>query len=107
MNPCVMKTSQLSENDFDDEFYSKECMNLMKFYKISLKELTNIKLEKESLVTKFSESYALIDSLKSKNIVLVENIKSLKNELKDSNGPFRCWIFEIIIEFLFDLRISR
>jgi hypothetical protein len=61
VNPCVMKTSQLSENDSDDEFYSKECMNLMQFYKISLKELKNIKLEKESLVTKLSESHALID----------------------------------------------
>jgi hypothetical protein len=31
-----------------------------------------------------SESHTLIESLKSKNIVLVENIKSLENELKDS-----------------------
>jgi hypothetical protein len=37
MTPFVMKTSQLSKDDLNNEFYSKECMNLMKFYKISFK----------------------------------------------------------------------
>jgi hypothetical protein len=86
-----MNTSQSFEDDSNDEYdlqmaYAelyKECMKLMKFYKISLKKLKDVKHEKESLVTKLFESHALVDSLKYKNIVLVENNKSLENELKD------------------------
>jgi peptidoglycan hydrolase CwlO-like protein len=59
-------------------------MNLSKFYKMSLKELKDAKHEKKSLVAKMSESHTLIDSLKSKNTVLIENITSLENELKES-----------------------
>jgi hypothetical protein len=56
----------------------------MKFYKISLKKLKDVKHEKKTLVIKLHESHALVDSLKYKNTVLVENNKSLENELKDS-----------------------
>jgi hypothetical protein len=51
MTPFVMNTSQLSEDDSNDGFY-KDCMNLSKFYKMSLKELKDAKHEKKSLVAK-------------------------------------------------------
>jgi len=60
-------------------------MKLMKFYKISFQKLKDLEHEKESFVIKLFESHALIDSLKSENVVLVENIKSLGNELNYSN----------------------
>lgn len=44
-----------------------------------------MKQEKESWVSQLSESRALIDSLKSKNTMLVETIKSLENKLKEYN----------------------
>jgi hypothetical protein len=55
----------------------------MKINKISRKKLNDVEHEKESLVTKLSESHAFVDPLKFENIVLVENNKSLDNELKD------------------------
>jgi hypothetical protein len=51
--------------------------------KKSLKELYDVYQGKESFVSQLSESHALIDSLKSKNTMLVETIKSLENELKE------------------------
>jgi hypothetical protein len=90
--PFVKNTSQSSEDESNDEYdlqmaYDelwKESVKLFNFYKISLKKLKDVKHEKVYLVTKLSESHTLVESLKSKNIVLVENIKSLENELKDS-----------------------
>jgi hypothetical protein len=87
-----MNTSQSSEDESNDEYdlqmaydeLYKEFMKLLNFYKISLKKLKDVKHEKESLVTKLSESNTLVESLKSGNTVFVENIKSLENDLKDS-----------------------
>jgi len=45
----------------------------MKINKISRKKLNDVEHEKESLVTKLSESHALVDPLKYEIIVLVEN----------------------------------
>jgi len=92
MTPCVMNTFQSSEDESNDEYdlqmaydeLSMESMKLLNSYKISLKKLKDVKHEKESLVTKLSESYTLVESLKFENTVLIENIKSLENELKDS-----------------------
>ena len=39
---------------------------------------------KESIVTKLSESHALIDSLKSENLVLGSKVDLLENKLKES-----------------------
>jgi len=41
-------------------------------------------MKKESLVTKLFESHALVDSLKFENNMVVENNKSLDNELQNS-----------------------
>jgi hypothetical protein len=59
-----MNISQSSQDEYDlkttyDELY-KECMKLMKFYKISLEKLKDVKHENESLVTKFYESHACL-----------------------------------------------
>jgi hypothetical protein len=43
-----------------------------------------VKQEKESLIVRLSESYALIDSLKSENIMLFDIIDTLENKLKES-----------------------
>jgi len=56
----------------------------MKINKNLCKKLDVLEHEKESLVTKLSESHALLDSLKSEITVLVENNQSLENELKGS-----------------------
>jgi hypothetical protein len=52
-----MNSSQLSEDDFDDELY-KHFMKLSKISKISDKELKEVKQEKESVVIQLSESHA-------------------------------------------------
>jgi predicted patatin/cPLA2 family phospholipase len=84
LTPFVINTSQLSDDDSNDEYdlwpmaydeLYEECMKLMKFYKISFQKLKDLEHEKESFVIKLFESHALIDSLKSENTVLVENIK--------------------------------
>jgi hypothetical protein len=59
-------------------------LKLSKIYKNSNKELKKVKQEKESLIIKLSESHALIDSLKSKNIMLFNTIDTLENKLKES-----------------------
>jgi hypothetical protein len=43
-----------------------------------------VKQEKESMIVRLSESYALIDSLKSENIMLFDIIDTLENKLKES-----------------------
>jgi hypothetical protein len=50
--------------------------------KVSHKELKNVKQEKEYLIVQLSESYVLIDYLKSKNIMLLNTIDALENKLK-------------------------
>jgi hypothetical protein len=57
---------------------------LIKISKNSNKELKKVKREKESLVIKLFESHALIDSLKSENIVLFNIIDTFENKLKES-----------------------
>jgi hypothetical protein len=57
---------------------------LCKISKNSNKELKKVKLEKESLIIKLSESHALTNSLKSENTMLFNTIDTLENELKES-----------------------
>jgi hypothetical protein len=45
-----------------------------------------VKQEKESLIVQLSESHALIDSLKSENTMLFDNIDTLENKLKESEN---------------------
>jgi len=52
--------------------------------KVSNKELKNVKQEKESLFVQLSESHILIDSLKSKNTMLLNTIDALENKLEKS-----------------------
>jgi len=66
-----------------DELCEKS-KELLKVYKISLKELEDVKHEKESLVIQLSESLALIDSLKSKNTMLIDIVESLADKLEKS-----------------------
>jgi hypothetical protein len=49
---------------------------------VSPKEIKKVKQEKESLFIQLSESYALIDSLKSENIMLLNTINDLENKLE-------------------------
>jgi uncharacterized coiled-coil DUF342 family protein len=56
---------------------------LSKISKNSNKKLKKVKQEKESLIIKLSESYALIDSLKSENTMLFNTIDTLKNKKKN------------------------
>jgi len=81
-----MNISRSSQNDSNDKYNLQMAYDelYMKFYTISLKKLKDVKHEKKTLVIKLHESHALVDSLKYKNTVLVENNKSLENELKDS-----------------------
>jgi len=71
--------SQLSEENYDIEL-SKV---FAKFDKIvSPKELKKVKQEKESLIIQLSESHVLIDSLKSKNTMLLNTINEVENKLE-------------------------
>jgi predicted nucleic acid-binding Zn-ribbon protein len=76
-----MDFSQLSEENYDIEL-SKVFAKLDKI--ISPKELKKVKQEKEYLIVQLSESYALIDSLKSENTMLFDIIDTLENKLKES-----------------------
>jgi uncharacterized coiled-coil DUF342 family protein len=71
--------SQLSEENYDIELSTV----FAKFDKIvSPKELKKVKQEKESLIIQLSESHVLIDSLKSKNTMLLNTINEVKNKLE-------------------------
>jgi septal ring factor EnvC (AmiA/AmiB activator) len=74
---------ELSEDDFYD--FSKDTLLIGKLFKKSNKELKKIKQEKESLIFQLSESHVLIDSLKSENTMLFDNVDALENKLKESD----------------------
>jgi len=74
-----MDFSQLSEENYDIEL-SKVFEKFDKL--IYPKELKKVKQEKKSLIIQLSESHALIDSLKSENIMLFDIIDKLENKLK-------------------------
>jgi cell division protein FtsB len=71
---------------FEDHFYdfSKDTLLIGKLFKKSNKELKKIKQEKESLNLQLSKSHVLIDSLKSENTMLFDNVDALENKLKES-----------------------
>jgi hypothetical protein len=82
-----MTSSNINLHEFsDDDFYtfSKDTLLIGKLFKKSNKELKKIKQEKESLILQLSESYVLIDSLKSENTMLFDIVDALENKLKDS-----------------------
>jgi hypothetical protein len=57
------------------------------------KELKNVKQEKESLIIQLSESHVLIDSLKSKNTMLLNTINELEDKLKKfSSDNLKCML---------------
>jgi hypothetical protein len=74
-----MDFTQLSEENYDIGL-SKVFAKLDKM--VSPKELRKVKQEKESLFIQLSESYVLIDSLKSENIMLLNTINDLENKLE-------------------------
>jgi predicted nuclease with TOPRIM domain len=73
-------------DDLDDVYkiLSNEYSQLSYRYKQICKNFKDVEQEKESLMTKLSKSHALIDSLKPKISMLVENNISRENDLKDS-----------------------
>jgi hypothetical protein len=73
-----MDFSQLFEENYDIEL-SKVFVKLDEM--VSPKELKKVKQEKESLIIQLSESHVLIDSLKSKNTMLLNIIDALENKL--------------------------
>jgi CHAT domain-containing protein len=73
----------LFEENYDNELF-ENFLKLCKISKNSIKELKKIKQEKESLILKLFKSHALIDSLKSKNIMMFNTIDTLENKLKES-----------------------
>jgi hypothetical protein len=79
-----MDFSPLSEENYDIEL-SKVFAKLDKM--VSLKELKNVKQEKESLIIQLSESHVLIDYLKFENTMFLITIYELENKLeKFSSG---------------------
>jgi hypothetical protein len=76
-----MNFSQISEENSDIEL-SKVFDKLSKTSKNSNKELKKGKQEKESFIVKLSESRVLIDSLRSKNTMLLNIIDALENKLE-------------------------
>jgi hypothetical protein len=75
---------EFSEDDFYD--FSKDTLLIGKLFKKSNKELKKIKQEKESLILQLFESHVLIDSLKSENTMLFDNVDALENKLKELEG---------------------
>jgi hypothetical protein len=79
-----MNSSQLPNKDSDiKHFMVFNKLKNAQHSKISHKELKKVKQEKESLIMQFSESHALIDSLRSENTMLFNIIDSLENKLKE------------------------
>jgi hypothetical protein len=80
MTPFIMNSSQLSEENSDNELFKIfDKLNSKIFHK----ELKKVKQEKESIIIQLSESHALIDSLKSENTMLFNTIDALENKLKE------------------------
>jgi hypothetical protein len=73
-----MDFSQLFEENHDIEL-SKVFAKIDKI--VSPKELKKVKQEKESLIVQLSESYVLIDLLRSKNTMLLNSIDQIENKL--------------------------
>jgi hypothetical protein len=73
-----MNSSQFSNEDSDIKLF--KVFNKLKNAQHS-KELKKVKQEKESLIVQLSESYALIDSLRSENTMLFNLIDELENKL--------------------------
>jgi len=88
MTLSIMNSSQLSENNFDNELF-KDFLKLSTNSKISNKELKKVKQEKESLIIQLSESHALFDSLKSENTMLFNIVDSLGIKFKESEDLLR------------------
>jgi GTP-binding protein EngB required for normal cell division len=76
-----MDFSQLSEENYYIELF-KVFAKMDKI--VSPKELKKVRQEKESLIVQLSESYALINSLKSENTMLFDIVDTLENKLKES-----------------------
>jgi hypothetical protein len=77
-----MNSSLLSSEDSDIMLF--KVFNKLKnaqYSKFFHKELQKMKQEKESLIVQLSESHALIDSLKSKNTMLLNLIDEIENKL--------------------------
>jgi len=85
MTPFDMNSSQLRDNVFNDELF-EGFMKLGKLSINSLRELHEVKQEREFLVIQLSESLALINSLKSENTMLIKTVESLENEWKESKN---------------------
>jgi len=78
-----MNSSQLSNENSDIKLFKVfDKLKNAKNSKVSHKELKKVKQEKESLIIQLSESNVLIDSLKSKNTMLLNTIDALENKLE-------------------------
>jgi seryl-tRNA synthetase len=77
-----MNSSKLSEENSDNELL-EDFLKLSKISKNYNEKLKNVKQEKESLIIKLFESHVLIDSLKSENTMLFNNIDTLDDKLKE------------------------
>jgi cell division protein FtsB len=81
-----MTSSSINLHEFfEDDFYdfSKDTLLIGKLFKKSKSKLKKIKQEKESLFVQLSKSHVLIDSLKSENTMLFDNVDELENKLKE------------------------
>jgi hypothetical protein len=82
LDSFTMNTPQSLSMDSNEEIDLQMAYNMLfkKFVKfthrhqISLKKLNDVEHEKESLVIKLSKSHTLIDSLKSKNTMLIDKL---------------------------------
>jgi hypothetical protein len=94
MTPFNINPSEFSEDDFYKEF-SKDTLRISKLFVNSNRELKKVKQEKESLIIQLSESHALIDSLKSENIMLFNTVDALENKLKESEDLLKIFLVTI------------
>ena len=80
-----MTTSQWEYDLINSSYNLLEKVPLLRHqYTNCLEDFQDLEHVKESIVTKLSKSYALIDSLKSENLVLGSKIDLLENKLKES-----------------------
>jgi cell division protein FtsB len=56
---------------------------------LTLKKLNEVEFEKEFVIAKMSELHAEIDSLKSKNIMLIDKIDTLETEFELSKSQLQ------------------
>jgi len=92
-----MNSSQLSKENYDIKLFNVfDKLKNAKNYKVSHKELKNVKQEKKSLIVQLFESHVLIDSLKSENTTLLNTIDALEKKLKkfsSDNLKKQCFVF--------------